>query len=180
VTGIGLRRLLHVASATVLLAALVSLPLLRAVTGLVAAGAFGLELVRLRWPGLALAMARRIPVYRPAERTRISGAAWLALGYAIAAWLPPPGPVAGILAGGLADPAASLIGARWGAGRPKSGAGTLAVAAVTGMAALAAGVGVPGALAAGLLGAGLERWPGPFDDNLLLAPGVAAVAALLA
>jgi dolichol kinase len=111
---------------------------------------------------------------------RISGAAWLALGYAIAAWLPPPGPVAGILAGALADPAAAWVGGRWGGGRRKSVPGSATVAAVTVLGSLAAGLTLPAAGATAILAAALERWSGPLDDNLVLAPGVACLAALLA
>jgi dolichol kinase len=121
-----------------------------------------------------------MPVFRPREASRVSGAAWLGVGYAVAAWLPPPGPVAGILAGALADPAASWAGGKWGGGVRKSWPGTVAAGAVTAVAAAMVGIAVPVALGAGLAGAALERWAGPLDDNLVVAPGVAGLVALLA
>jgi dolichol kinase len=111
-----LRRLLHAATAALLLLSLHSLTALRIGTLVVATAAFGLELARLRSPAVRQRLARLFPVFRPRETTRLSGAAWLALGYAVAAWFPPPGPAAGILAGALADPAGSWIGGRWGGG----------------------------------------------------------------
>jgi dolichol kinase len=172
--------LLHASTAGVLLLLLVSSTALRAGTVIVALLAFVFEAVRLIHPAARRAIERGLPVFRPREHTRISGAAWLAVGYAAAAWLPAPAPVAGILAGALADPAGSWIGGRWGGGQRKSGVGTLAVAVVAGAAALMAGITLPAAAACGVLGAALERWPGPLDDNLLVAPGVAGLAALLA
>jgi dolichol kinase len=126
--------LLHAASAALALLALVSLPTLRFGALGVAVAALAFEAARLRMPGFSQWMAARIPVFRPREATRMSGAAWLAVGYALAAWLPPPGPVAGILAGALADPAASWVGGKWGGGRKKSWPGTIAAGTVTAVA----------------------------------------------
>lgn len=179
-SGAGLRRLLHAASAAVLLLRLVSPATLRAGTLLLALGAAAFELARLRVPGFHARLASRLPVYRAREASGVSGAAWLAWGYAVAAWTPPPGPLAGILAGALADPAAAWVGSRWGAGARKSWPGTAAAGVVAAGAAVVAGLPLPAALTVGVVGAGLERWSGLLDDNLVLAPGVAGVAALLA
>jgi dolichol kinase len=175
-----LRRSLHAATATLALLWLVSPTVLRLGTLAVAVAALAFEGARLTVPRFNRWIATRLPVFRPQEASRLSGAAWLAVGYAVAAWLPAPGPVAGILAGALADPAAAWVGGRWGRGRRKSWPGTAAAGVVAAIAAAVAGLAVPGALVAGMVGAALERWAGPFDDNLLLAPGVAGVAALLA
>jgi dolichol kinase len=175
-----LRRSLHAATAALALLWLVSPAALRLATLGVALAALAFEGGRLGIPGFHRWIWTRLPVFRPHEASRLSGAAWLAVGYAVAAWLPAPGPVAGILAGALADPAAAWVGGTWGRGRRKSWPGTAAAGVVAAAAGAVAGLTVPGALVAGLVGAALERWPGPFDDNLLLAPGVAGVAALLA
>jgi dolichol kinase len=175
-----LRRSLHAATAALALLSLVSPATLRLATLAVAGAALAFEGVRLGSPGVHRWIGTRLPVFRPHEASRLSGAAWLAVGYAVAAWLPAPGPVAGILAGALADPAAAWVGEAWGRGRRKSWPGTAAAGVVATAAAALAGLAVPAALVAGMAGAALERWPGPFDDNLLLAPGVAGLVALLA
>lgn len=179
-TSPALRRWLHAATAAFLLLSLLSPRALRIGAVALAGAALVFEGVRLGRPAFHRWIAAWLPVFRTPEASRLSGAAWLAVGYAVAAWLPAPGPVAGILAGALADPAAAWIGERWGAGRRKSWPGTAAVGAIGAMAAAAVGLTVPAALATGAVGAALERWPGPLDDNLLLAPGVAGMAALLA
>jgi dolichol kinase len=172
-----LRRLLHAATATIALAGLFSPAALRLGTGYLATTAVLLEILRLRVPAVGRSLALLVPVYRERERDRPSGAMWLALGYAIAAWVPQPAAaMAGILAGGLADPAGALVGSRVGGGARKSAAGSAAV----GVTALAAGwvVGLPpvAALGAALAALAAERWSGPCDDNLLVAP-VAGLAA---
>jgi len=174
------RRVLHAATTTVSLLALVSPTALRVGTAYLAATAVALEIVRLRVPAVAAVMARVIPVYRAHERRRPSGAMWLMLAYAACAWFPQPGAVAGMLAAGLGDPAGAMIGTRYGGGTPKSIPGSAAVAGVT--VALAAAIGVPwaAALAAGGAAAVAERWSGPLDDNLLVGPVTAAVVSLLA
>jgi dolichol kinase len=164
----------------VLLPALCSTALLPLTLLWVAALAVLIEMLRLANPRVEQWLASRVPVYRPREARRASGALWLAFGYAIAAWLPMPGPVAGILAGALADPAASWVGGCWGQGAPKSWAGSGAAFFVTVGVTIAVGATPSAGVAAGLVGAALERWSSPMDDNLLMAPAVAATVALLA
>jgi dolichol kinase len=176
----GLRRLLHASTAAVSLLALESTAALRLGTLALAGSALAFEAVRLRWPAGNALIMNRLQVFRPREGTRVSGAAWLALGYALAAWVPAPGPVAGILAGALADPAASWVGGRWGGGKRKSWPGTAAVAGVTALATWAVGLPLLPTLAAAIGAAALERWSGPLDDNVLVPPGVALVASWLA
>jgi dolichol kinase len=146
----------------------------------VALAALAFEGLRLKTPGLHQWIATRLPVFRPLEASRLSGAAWLAVGYAVAAWLPAPGPVAGILAGALADPAAAWVGGLWGRGRRKSWPGTAAAGVVAAIAAAVAGLTLPGAFVAGVVGGALERWPDPFDDTRPRARGGGGGAALLA
>ncbi|HET6921677.1 MAG TPA: hypothetical protein VFI16_00890 [Anaeromyxobacteraceae bacterium] len=176
----GLRRLIHAATAALSLLALHSPGALRIGTLALAGAVFGFEAVRLRWPAANASIRRWLPVFRPREEARISGAAWLALGYALAALAPAPGPVVGILAGALGDPAGSWIGGRWGGGQRKSWPGTAAVAVVTAVAAFAVGLPILATAGAAIGAAVLERWPGPLDDNLLVPPGVALVAGWLA
>jgi dolichol kinase len=180
VSPVALRRLLHVASAAVLLPALRSSAMLRLGLLWVAVLAVLVEFARLASPRAEQWLATHLPVYRAQEARRASGALWLAFGYVIAGWLPMPAPVAGILAGAVADPAASWVGARWGKGARKSWAGSSAAFLVTVAAAMAVGAAPVAGVVAGLVGAALERWSGPFDDNLLVAPGVAVTVALLA
>jgi len=180
VSPVGLRRALHVASAAVLLPALRSDTALRLALLWVAVFAALVEFARLASPRVERWLGAHLPVYRLRETRRASGALWLAFGYAAAGWLPLPAPVAGILAGALADPAASWVGARCGSGARKSWAGSGAAFLVTVATTAAVGAAPATALAAGLVGAALERWSGPIDDNLLVAPGVAATVALLA
>jgi dolichol kinase len=174
-----LRPALHASTALLLLTLLDSWHLLKLT--LIAAGAAALvvETARLSSPAVAGGLCRLVPVFRDAEARRPSGAGWLFVAYALAAWLPPPAPAAGLLVGALADPAAALVGGRWGAGVAKSWPGTAAALIVGTGALLAWGLPAPAALAGGVVGAALERWPGPFDDNLLIAPAVGLVAWLL-
>jgi dolichol kinase len=180
VTTPDLRRLLHAASAAVLLPALHSAAALRVGLVWVAGLAALIEFARLASPRVREWLGALVPVFRPRETERVSGALWLAFGYVLAGWLAMPAPVAGILAGALADPAASWVGGRWGGGTRKSWAGSGAALLVIVAVAVTVGARLETALAAGLVGAALERWSGPIDDNLVLAPGVAVAVALLA
>lgn len=172
---------MHAASASLLVIDWFgSFELLRATLLLLAALAAALETVRLARPGVHDWLTRAVPAFRAAERGRPSGALWLAFGLAAASWFPPRAAIGGILAGALADPAASWIGGRLGGGVPKSWAGSAAACAVILVIALLLRVSWPVAIAAALVGAGIERWSGPIDDNLVLAPGVALVLRVLA
>jgi len=176
-----LRRALHAAAAGLLLVAwLGSWELFRVTVFAVAALAAILETIRLGRPEFREFLARQIPAFRPGEQRRPSGALWLAFGLAAAAFFPPQAGVVGVLAATLGDPAASLVGSRFGGGKAKSWAGSAAAFGVITLAALAGHVGWRTALVAGLVGAALERWSPPLDDNLVVAPGVALVVRLLA
>lgn len=170
------RPLLHASTALLLTALLDSWRLFRGVLVATGLAAVLFEAARLYWPAVAAWAQRTVPVFRPGEEWKLSGAGWLFLGYALAAWLPPPAPAAGVLAAALADPAAAVVGRRFGAaGARKSWPGTAAAFAVAAAAVWAWGCAPHVGLVAGAVAAGLERWPGPFDDNLLLAPSVGLV-----
>ena len=176
-----LRRTLHVATAGVLLLPLVtSWGLFRGVVVGVATIALAVDTARILRPPLHRRLAAMVPVFRDAERSRLSGATWLWLGYAMAVWAPNPGPAAGILVAALADPAAALVGERFRPGNGKSWQGTAAAAAVALVVLTALGLPREAVLAGAVVGTLLERWPGPLDDNLLVPPAVAAVVAVLA
>lgn len=179
-TGPWLRRVLHAATASVLLVAeMVPRQQFRLVVWFIALVTILVDATRLRAPRFQRTLHRLIPVFRAGEARRPSGAVWLWLGYAVAALAQPAAARAGILVAAFADPAAATVGERFRGPTQKSLEGTaagLAVAAAT-LAALRLpwSAVVVGAVVATLL----ERWPGPFNDNLLIAPGVAATTALL-
>jgi dolichol kinase len=176
VSNSAVRRAIHVGTAAIVwIGATVGWDDLRLwITGAVVAGVF-LEIIRIRVAPLGNVLARAVPAFRPEESQRPSGAFWLLMGYAAASWFPVPGPAAGILVGAVADPAASIVGGRWGGGAPKSWIGTVA-ALLTAAAVLAAlGLSLRSVAAGSLAAAVLERWSRPLDDNLVIAPGVAAV-----
>ena len=175
-----LRRALHVSSAAVLVIPLVydwdSLRLLLSTAAFVAV-VFDIARIRIAW--LHQGLARWVPVFRETEANRLCGATWLSLGYALAAWFPPIAPAAGILVGAFADPAASAVGSWKASSKGKTTRGS-ATALITAALALTA-IGLPWQAVVGgsIVGALLERWPGPCSDNLLVAPGVACTVWLL-
>lgn len=176
-----IRRAMHVAAAGLLLVAVLgSWELFRVTVFAIAALAAILETMRLSRPRFRDFLARQVPAFRPGERSHPSGALWLAFGLAAAVFFPPQAAVVGVLAGTLGDPAASLVGSRFGGGKSKSWVGSLAAFGMITLSALACHVGWWAAPAAGLVGAALERWSPPLDDNLVVAPGVALVVRLLA
>jgi dolichol kinase len=173
-----LRRTLHTASAAVLLLVpWMSWTVCRNVIFGAALLAVVVEAVRLRVPRIGRALMSAVPVYRAAEGERPSGAMWLAVGYALAALFAPPASVAGILVSATADPAASWIGSTAPARRGKTWRGSAAHLVVA--AAVLAACGVPWSLVVGAaaVATAVERWVAPVDDNLVVAPAVAATVA---
>ncbi len=151
----------------------------RAILLSVAIVAVALEAVRLRVPRIRLLLSRWAPVFRREEAQRPCGAMWLAVGYAVASLFHPPAAMGGVLVGALADPVASWVG---GAGRTtvgKTWRGSTAHFIVACAALLLAGFPLGGSLGAATVGTVLERWPGPFNDNAIVAPAVAASVSLL-
>ena len=175
-----LRRTIHVSTgAVVLVGVLAGWHTLRlGITGLAVVALF-VELVRLRFAAFREVLARTVPVFLPEESRRPCGAFWLLLGYASAAWIPVPGAAAGILTAAVADPIASAVGGRWGGGEPKSWIGTGAVLAASLVVLLALRMPLVAVVAASVTAAASERWSRPLDDNLVLAPAVAAVIWML-
>ncbi|HEX9729246.1 MAG TPA: hypothetical protein VGA37_12135 [Gemmatimonadales bacterium] len=176
----GLRRVLHGSSGALVLLVAWSETAWRLTLVALAVVALVVEGTRLRIPAVRSWLDRAVPVYREVEGHQPSGALWLAVGYALAAGFPVPAATAGVLAAAWADPAASLIGARWGRGETKSAAGSVtALAVATGCIALT-GAGWWVSAVGGVAAAALERWSPPLDDNLVIAPGVAAIVWLVA
>ena len=180
-SGATLRRLLHAVSAAVLLIPLAAdWNLLRVTLAVVAVLALALDSTRIKWGAVSRHFRRLVPLFRPAESARLNGATWLCLGYALAAWFPPLAPVGGILVAALADPAASLVGT-WGRDSGhKTLRGSAAALAVSLAALWLVGFSWPPVICGAVVGTILERWSGPLDDNLLIAPGVACVVWLTA
>lgn len=182
VAGADLRRALHLATASLLLLLFVvsweSGRVLLVVLGGVAAAA---DFVRSRVPAVHFRVAAVLPVFREREARRLSGGAWLLLGYALAALFPRAPATAGILVGAVADPVAAMVGSRCTKGTArKSVAGSAAHFVASALVVGALGHGPLGALLVAAVATALERWAAPLDDNLLVAPGVAAALTLLA
>lgn len=180
-SGVALRRLLHVGTAAVLLTIpLASWTVFRITVVVAAVLVAAFETVRLAVPAIHARVAGWIPVFQASEARRPSGAAWLWLAYTIVCWLPAPSPAAGILVAALADPAASFVGQRFGVAGTKTWAGSFAGLVVACGVLVTLGLPWPAVLGPGAVAAALERWPGPFDDNLLIAPGVGLAVVALA
>lgn len=176
-----LRRVLHGVTATVLLGVpLLSSSAFRFLVAGVALAFAVVDVARLGEPRVHAAIARAFPVFRASETRRPSGALWLWMGYLAATFLPAPGPAAGILVAAVADPVASAVGTRFGPVGHKTWQGSLGVLVTACVALLVLRLPGPAVVGGTFAAVLLERWPGPFDDNLVMAPGVAATVALLA
>jgi len=177
------RRILHVASGLLgpLAAALGSRVATPAFAGLVAV-ASGAEFARLRWPRARTWLGRFAGVwFRPAEASAVSGAAILALGYALAWWLfPAAAAERAILVTAVADPMAATVGTRFGGGRRKSWAGSAACAATAALVLLLTGLPIAIAAVGAAVATVVERAPWRGADNLLLPVGVAAALGWMA
>jgi dolichol kinase len=130
----------------------------------------GLDIARRFSPRFNDLMIDRLfgAIVRPQERYRIPSASWYLLALAVVVLVAPaPVACAAVLVLALADPAASLVGSRWGSTKlvgDKSLQGSLAF------------------LAAGLLAAGgylLAAGPWPAPQALLLAAAMAATGTLV-
>lgn len=135
------------------------------------------ETTRLASPRAAALLGRLAGhVFRPSEARHPSGAGTLALGYALAWWLFPPAVAeAAIVVTAVADPAAALVGSRFGHGNAKSLPGSLACAAAAALVLAAFHV-RPAALAVAAVGAAVaERAPWRGTDNLAVPLAVGAL-----
>ncbi len=183
--GEALRKLIHAASSLAAAACVWGLPRpIGAITLAVAAGvAVGVELTRQLHAPFNAWFERRLGVLlRPAEHRRITGAATLALGYALtAAFFPAVVAVTAILVTGIADALAAVVGKRFGRMRYPGGKSlegsvvffVVAWALVMGVA----GVGPGTAAMAAFIATLLEAPTFPVDDNLFL-PLVSAAGIL--
>ena len=168
---------LSLAAATVVLV----LEPVTAATVLAAAtmAALAAELARRLSPAVARLFGRLASLLKPREATGLTGATLLSVGFTATAVTFPGDPaLAGILLAGLADPAAALVGRRYGrvrypGGKSAAGSGAfLAVALVLGLAlGLAPGTAI---LVATALTA-VEAFTLPIDDNLYLPVAGAAL-----
>jgi dolichol kinase len=119
-------------------------------------------------------------VFRPGEERGMSGATALAFGY-LATWglVDARSAAAAIVVGGLADPAAALVGSRWGRQGGKSMAGSTACAGTAAVTLLACGYSAAPALVGGVVAAVAERAPWRGADNFLVPLAVGGVLATL-
>lgn len=180
-TPAALRRLTHAGTACILIPSFVlAWPTFRIAVIATTVGWFAMEAVRIRVPAAHAVFSTFVPVYREHEASRVSGAGWLMLGYAVAVWFPPSAATAGILVTALADPCASMVGTRFGDGTAKTFAGSLAFFVVTSLVLLGLGLDWPAVLVIALAGAIIERWPLGLNDNLFLPPAVASLVWWLA
>lgn len=172
------RKAFHLASAAVPLAVwFLPRPLALVALASLALAALVLEVARWKMrPARYLFLRRTRPLLRVHERRRITGATYMAVAYALAAFLfPLRVAVAAMLYNAFGDAAAALVGRRfgrhrtgWGKSWEGFGAGLLVN--------LAVGFAIPGVHPAGaLLGAftasTLEFLPLPLDDNLRVTLG---------
>lgn len=181
------RKLIHVALSLVAASVAAFLPHPAGATVLAAATlvALAVETAR-RW---SHAFAIRFhdlvgPMLRPRETRRLTGATTLAIGYTLALVLLPGWPaVAGILVAGLADPAAAVVGRRFGRVRypgGKSVEGSVAFLLVAAAVLLTLpGVGPGVAVAVAILLTIMEAPSLPVDDNLYLPTAGAAALTFL-
>jgi dolichol kinase len=176
------RRVLHAASSVIGPLAL-RLPghggtiTLAALAGL----ALVLEVARHTIPSIQRAVGNfaRV-VFRPGEARGISGATALAFGY-LATWglFDARSAAAAIVVGGLADPAAALVGSRWGRQGGKSMVGSAACAGTAAVTLLACGYSVAQALMGGVVAAVAERAPWRGADNVLVPLAVGGALSML-
>jgi dolichol kinase len=181
------RRVFHATNGIILVLALKTLPVGHwTALGLLGAAFAVMALVdwvRLGSPRLNSLFFRTFPaLVSPREASKVASSTWYALGVILALLLfPRQEALAGILVLALADPAAGLVGRRWG--RWPFGAGTLEGSAA--FVAVAFVVILPfapwwAALSAAVVAALVERTPWSVDDNLTVPVTVAAVLHLAA
>jgi dolichol kinase len=169
-----LRKLIHVAMALVPLCGwLIGHWLATAIAAALVVASLALEAARQWWPWVNRLLWRIIPsVFRGGEERHLLGSTWFALG----AWLTLL--LFGRDAGGTAvlflawgDPAAELVGRRWGRpGQRKTLAGSVGCLLAC-LAGVATGIWLGGlplvpALAGVFTATAVERWSPPPDDNL--------------
>ena len=141
-----------------------------------------LDGVRLFYPKLNVLFFKAFSsLASPREAKKIASSTWYALSALLVLWVfPEPYALAGILVLALADPAASVVGQRWGRIRFLAGSvrGTAAFAVVAFFALL---LFVPWwlALVVAMATAVVEAAPINLDDNLIVPLTVAGILALI-
>ncbi len=186
------RHVFHLLAGSSIPVAGLYLPASWMVWGLLGLGVVALaaEAVRAAVPPFNDLLLRSIPLFKSAERTRVTGATFLILAAMLAfVWFSREAAVLGLLFVAVGDPAAAVVGSRSGRGRifGKSLAGTLAFAVAAGaagaLAALHPDVPLAWWVAVGVaVAAVVELLPLPLDDNFtvpLAAGGVMTALALL-
>lgn len=149
------------------------------------------ELLRRRYRGANLRLMRVLgPIAHPHEWHKVNSATWFVTALLLLATLSPPRSAAlGCAVLALGDPAAAIVGRRWGRlkiAQNRTLEGALAFVAVGTLASLAVLQVVSGAsashlllaLTAGVVGALTELYSGRVDDNLSI-PVVTAAAVTL-
>lgn len=176
-----LRRATHAATAAILvLPFIIDWQTFRYVVVSLAAVWMVVEGLRVRVPRIHEGFARVFPVFRDYEATRVSGAGWLMVGYALAVWFPQPAATAGFLVTAFADPTASAVGTRFSRDRQKTVAGSVAFLVVSLAVLWIVGLRWPALAGAAAVGVVLERWPLGINDNVVVAPAVSAAVLALA
>ena len=173
------RRALHFASGSLglLWYLRVPAPTITAILLSVLALATVLEGLRWRSPRVRAALERcALGALRPGEARGVTGATLLAAGYA-ATWLLFPASVAApaILVTAAADPAAAIVGVRFGVRGRKTWAGSAAAFAVALLVLLLQRVGAGRSLASAIVAALAERAGGRGLDNVAI-PALTAAA----
>ena len=180
------RKLIHVASTVVpVLGWLVSFWLALAMAGVALLASLVLEAARRWWPWVNRLLWRWVPsVFREWEERRALGSTWFSLGMLVTLLL------CGQDAGGTAllylawgDPAAEIVGRRWGQPRQRKtlagSLGCLVACLLAGAVGIYLGGLSPWAVLVGAVVATLvERWSPPPDDNLWM-PILSGLAILL-
>jgi len=120
------------------------------------------------------------PVFRPIEDRGVSGPTALACGYLLT-WLlfEPAAAASAMVVAGLADPAAALLGRRFGNGQRKSAVGSAACAVTAAGVLAAAGAPASTIVAGGIVAALAERAPWRGADNVLVPLSVGLTIGML-
>jgi dolichol kinase len=176
------RRVFHVFNGTVLVLALLLLPIpdsvVFAVLGTLLVTLVFLDVVRLTRPAVNRVFFKAFGLLAsPREARKVASSTWYLLAVFLALLLfPRTAALAGILTMALGDPAAAVVGGKYG--RRKLGKGSLEGSITFALVAFGVQLLVvpwPIAAAAALVTAAVEALPWPVDDNLsvpLVASGV--------
>jgi dolichol kinase len=180
------RRVFHASNGTILVLALLLLPIpdsvvFSALGALLAALAF-LDVVRLTRPAVNRVFFKAFSLLAsPREAKKVASSTWYLVGVFLALLLfPRTAALAGILTMALGDPAAAVVGGKYG--RRKLGKGTLEGSITFALVAFgiqALFVPWPVAVAAALVTAAVEALPWAVDDNLSLPLVASGVVTLL-